>query len=48
MWYDIWYGIIYDMIWYDMLWYDMIAMIYLLTAIGLSLGGSTHLHTNNT
>jgi len=22
-------------------------MIYLLTAIGLSLGGSTHLHTNN-
>jgi len=23
-------------------------MIYLLTAIGLSLGGSTHLHTNNT
>jgi len=26
--------------------YDM--MIYLLTAIGLSPGGSTHLHTNNT
>jgi hypothetical protein len=23
-------------------------MIYLLTAIGLSAGGSTHLHTNNT
>ena len=23
-------------------------MIYLLTAIGLSSGGSTHLHTNNT
>jgi len=23
-------------------------MIYLLTAIGLSPGGSTHLHTNNT
>jgi hypothetical protein len=23
-------------------------MIYLLTAVGLSLGGSTHLHTNNT
>ena len=23
-------------------------MIYLLTAIGLSHGGSTHLHTNNT
>jgi len=27
------------------IWYDM---IYLLTAIGLSPGGSTHLHTNNT
>ena len=28
---------------------DMIYfMIYLLTAIGLSPGGSTHLHTNNT
>ena len=26
-------------------WYDM---IYFLTAIGLSPGGSTHLHTNNT
>ena len=26
----------------------MIYMIYLLTAIGLSAGGSTHLHTNNT
>jgi len=23
-------------------------MIYLLTAVGLSPGGSTHLHTNNT
>jgi hypothetical protein len=28
-----------------MSWYDM---VYLLTAIGLSPGGSTHLHTNNT
>ena len=39
-----------DMIWYDMVWYDTIwyDMIYLLTAIGLSPGGSTHLHTNNT
>jgi hypothetical protein len=36
---------IYDMIWYDMIRYDM---IYLLTPIGLSPGGSTHLHTNNT
>ena len=26
----------------------MIYMIYLLTAVGLSPGGSTHLHTNNT
>ena len=25
-----------------------VLMIYLLTAIGLSAGGSTHLHTNNT
>jgi hypothetical protein len=29
----------------DMIWYDM---TYLLTAVGLSPGGSTHLHTNNT
>ena len=28
-----------------MIWYNM---IYLLTATGLSPGGSTHLHTNNT
>ena len=28
---------------YQILWY----MIYLLTAIGLSPGGSIHLHTNN-
>jgi len=51
IWYDmIWYDMIwYDMIWYDMIWYDMIwyDMIYLLTAIGLSPGGSTHLHTNS-
>jgi len=32
-------------LWYDMICYDM---IYLLTAVGLSPGGSTHLHTNNT
>jgi hypothetical protein len=30
---------------YDMTLYDM---IHLLTAVGLSPGGSTHLHTNNT
>jgi len=35
---------IYDMIRYNMI-YDM---IYLLTAIALTLGSSTHLHTNNT
>jgi len=27
---------------------DYLDMIYLLTAVGLSPGGSTHLHTNNT
>ena len=27
---------------------DIYDMIYLLTAVGLSPGGSTHLHTNNT
>jgi hypothetical protein len=32
-------------IWYDTIWYNM---IYLLTAIGLSPGGSTYSHTNNT
>ena len=38
----IWYDMIwYDMIWYDMIWYDM---IYLLTAIGLSPGGSSTVH----
>ena len=42
---DIWYDI-YDML-YDMMIYDMI-YIYILTAIGLPPGGSTHLHTNNT
>ena len=41
IWYDmIWYMIWYDMIWYDMIWYD----IYLLTAIGLPLGGSSTVH----
>jgi len=30
----------------NMMWYDMVYdMIYLWTAIGLSPGGSTHLHT---
>jgi len=28
--------------------YDILILIYLLTATGLSPGGSTHLHTNNT
>ena len=52
IWYDMtWYDMIYDMIWYDMIWYmiwymiryyDMIhVMIYLLTAIGLTPGGSS-------
>jgi hypothetical protein len=47
-WYMVWYDIYYN-IWY-MIWYDMIYddMIYLLTAVGLSPSGSTHLHTNNT
>ena len=27
---------------------DVLILIYLLTAIGLSPGSSTHLHTNNT
>jgi len=37
------YMIWYDMVWYDMIWYD----IFNITAVGLSPGGSTHLHTNN-
>jgi hypothetical protein len=52
IWYDIWniwyemiWNMIYDMIcymiWYDMKWYDM---IYLLTAIGLTSGGSSTVH----
>ena len=48
IWYDmIWYDMIwYDMIWYDMIWYDMIwyDMICLLTAIGLTPGGSSTVH----
>jgi hypothetical protein len=43
IWYTIWYDIrymIYDTIRYDMIWYDT---IYLLTAIGLSPGGSSTL-----
>jgi hypothetical protein len=31
----------------DAVYPDIYDMIYLLTAIGLSLGGSTRLHTNN-
>ena len=45
------YDMIYDMIWYDMIWYDMIwygmiwyHMTYLLTAIGLTPGGSSSVH----
>jgi len=34
--FDIWY----DMIWYDMIWYD----IHLLTAVGLTPGGSSTVH----
>ena len=35
----------YNYIWYDMIWYDIwYDMIYLLTAIGLSLGGSNTVH----
>jgi hypothetical protein len=30
------------------MWQTLIILIYILTAAGLSLGGSTHLHTNNT
>ena len=47
IWYDMtWHMIWYDMIWYDMIWYDMIwyDMIYLLTAIGLTPGGSSTVH----
>jgi len=48
IWYDmIWYDMIwYDMIWYDMIWYDMIwyTIWYILTAIGLSPGGSNTVH----
>jgi hypothetical protein len=51
MWYDtIWHDMIrcdmirYDMIWYD-IWYDMTwHMIYLLTAVGLTPGGSSTVH----
>ena len=38
IWYIIWYMIRYDTIWY--IWYD----IYLLTAIGLTTGGSSTVH----
>ena len=47
----IWHVMIYDMIWYDMIWYDMIwydmlcyDMTYLLTAVGLTPGGSSTVH----
>ena len=41
----IWYYMIYDMILYDMVWYGMIYdMIYLLSAIGLTPGGSSPVH----
>jgi len=44
IWYDIWYDILYDMMWYN-IWYDMLYdMIYLLTAIGLTPGGSSTVH----
>jgi hypothetical protein len=38
--YDIWY----DIIWYGMVWYDIYDMIYLLSAIGLTPGGSSPVH----
>jgi hypothetical protein len=47
IWYDIWYDMIYGMIWYNIwyiilyIWYDM---IHLLTAVGLSPGGSSTVH----
>ena len=53
VWYDydvVWYGMIYDMVWCGMIGYGMIwcmiwyGMIYLLTAIGLSPGGSSTVH----
>jgi len=41
-WHDmIQYMIWYDMIWYDTIWYDM---KYMLTAIGLTPGGSSTVH----
>jgi len=45
IWYDIWWYMIYDTIRYDMMYdmirYDIWYMIYLLTAIGLTPGGSS-------
>ena len=42
----IWYMIRYDMLGNDTIWYDTIryGMIYLLTAIGLTPGGSSAVH----
>jgi hypothetical protein len=37
----IWFGMVCFDIWYDTIWYDM---IYLLTAIGLTPGGSSTVH----
>ena len=49
IWYDVWYEIRRYDIWYDIICYDMIYnmiynMIYMLTAIGLTPGGSSTLH----
>jgi len=38
IWCDIWYDVIWCDIWYDVIWY----MIYILTEIGLTPGGSTY------
>jgi hypothetical protein len=50
-WYDTWYGMIYmiyDVVWYmiryDMLWYIWYDKTYLLTAFGLTPGGSSTVH----
>ena len=44
IWYDmIWYDMIWYMMWYD-IWYDIRYMIYVLTAIGLTPGGSSTVH----
>ena len=53
---DIWYGMIYDMMWYDMIWYDIwydmiYNMIYLFNCSWVDTRWqqySTHLHKNGT